>query len=349
MWKKTLIGVGILAGLGLSLAAAAYGYIRSLDLESVPSADPATTAADIPFIRDGIKQSRGKILAVVTSTPKIGQSDKRAGYELTELSRAYYVFVANGYEVDIASPRGGEAPMTLDDGLVEADYAFLNDPTAQAKVSNTLAIEAVDASQYRAVYFVGGKGAMFDLPDNPHVQRIVKKVYETGVVGAVCHGPAALLNVKSNNGEPFLANRRMTGFTNAEELFLMDNARELFPYLLQDQAGKVGAKFVEAPMYLDNTVVDGRLITGQNPWSTWSVAEAMVQALGHTPIARDVTAEEYSVGLLAIYHTRGLATALDEKARLPRFDKKLILMHALVAAMRARLGEAYALQQLARS
>lgn len=348
MWKRIVIGAGILAGLGLSASAAMYGYVRSLDLDSLPVADPTTTVADIPFIREGITESRGKILAVVSSTEMIGRTDKRAGYELTELSRAYYVFVANGYEVDVASPRGGEAPMVLDDELIEADYAFLNDPIAQRKVRNTLRIDTIDASQYRAAYFVGGKGAMFDFADDEHIQRIVREIYQTGVIGALCHGPAALLNVKLSNGEFLLANRNVTGFTNAEELFLMDNARELLPYLLQDQASSVGANFVEGPMYLDNTVTDGRLVTGQNPWSTWSVAEAMVRALGHTPIARETTAEEYSVGLLALYRSRGLSAAIDEKARVPQFDKRLILMHALVAAMRGRFGEAYALQKLAR-
>jgi putative intracellular protease/amidase len=348
MRKTLLIGAGILIGALVSLAAAAYGYVRSLDLDSLPAADPATTVADLPFVRDRIETSRGKILAVVTSTANVGASDKRAGYELTELSRAYYIFYANGYEVDIASPRGGEAPMTLDDELVEADYAFLNDPIARRKVKSTLAIESIDPSQYRAVYFVGGKGAMFDLPDDLHVQRIVREIYETGVIGAVCHGPAALLNVKLSNGKHLLENRNVTGFTNAEELFLIGNARELFPYLLQDRAREVGANFLEGPMYLDNTVIDDRLITGQNPWSTWSVAEAMVRALGHTPIPREITAEEYSVRLLATYHQLGLPAAIDEKSRLPRVDKKLILMHALVAAMQTRLAEAYALQKLAR-
>jgi putative intracellular protease/amidase len=343
-----LIGAGILFGALLSLAAAAYGYVRSLDLDSLPVTDPATTVEDLPFVRDRIEASRGKILTVVTSTANIGQSDRRAGYELTELARAYYVFYANGYEVDIASPRGGEAPMTLDDELVEADYAFLNDPVARRKVQNTLAIATIDPSQYRAVYFVGGKGAMFDLAEDVNVQRIVREIYETGVIGAVCHGPAALLNVKLNSGEHLLENRKITGFTNAEELFLIDDARELFPYLLQDRALEVGAQFVEGPMYLDNTVIDGRLITGQNPWSTWSVAEAMVRALGHTPISREITAEEYSVRVLATYHQHGLPAAIDEKSRLPRVDKKLILMHALVSAMQVRFAEAYALQQLAR-
>jgi hypothetical protein len=110
-----------------------------------------------------------------------------------------------------------------------------------------------------------------------------------------------------------------------------------------------GGSFVEGPMYLDNTVVDGRLVTGQNPWSTWSVAEAMVRALGHAPVPRAPGADEVSVRLLSAYRQHGLAVALTEKAASARSDKRLLLMHALVAAMQWRLGEAWELQRLARS
>ena len=102
-------------------------------------------------------------------------------------------------------------------------------------------------------------------------------------------------------------------------------------------------------MYVENTVVDGRLVTGQNPWSTWSVAEEMVRALGHEPVPRQATGEEVAVQLLATYHRDGLAAALAQKAASPRPSKHLLLMHAVVAAMQWELGEAWRLQQLARN
>ena len=101
-------------------------------------------------------------------------------------------------------------------------------------------------------------------------------------------------------------------------------------------------------MYLDNTVVDGRIVTGQNPWSTWSVAEGMVRALGHEPVPRTRTREEASVALLAAYHARGIDEALALKRAQPPASKHLLLMHAVVAAMQWRLGEAWDLQRLAR-
>ncbi|WP_149195333.1 type 1 glutamine amidotransferase domain-containing protein [Luteimonas suaedae] len=351
MWKKLCITTGAVLGLLLLLSVAGWSYVHSLKLDNEPLADPAIQASELDFMAHRVSAARGRVLAVVSSTARFPDGGRKAGYELTELSRAYWVFVANGYQVDIASPRGGEPPMVKDDDeeLVEADHAFLNDPVVQGKLAATLPLAQIDPSRYRAVYFVGGKGAMFDFPGNPDIARIVRDIYPRGAVGAVCHGPAALLDIPSAVGGRLLHGRRVTGFTNAEELFLIEDARERFPFLLQDALSAQGARFIEAPMYLDNAVTDGRLVTGQNPWSTWSVAEAMVRVLGHAPIPRETTAEEYSVRLLATYHRRGLAAALAEKRTLPRSDKRLLLLHAVVAAMQWRPVDAYRLQRLARA
>ncbi|MEO5811070.1 MAG: type 1 glutamine amidotransferase domain-containing protein [Rhodanobacter sp.] len=340
-------GIGCL-GLAIALAVGGLLYMRSLNLDSQSLADPGSSVASLEFMRGAVPATRGRILAVVSSTARFPGSEKRAGFELTELSRAYYVFRANGYEVDIASPRGGEPPMRTDDDMVAADYAFLNDRQARAKLTNSVLIEDVDASRYAAVYFVGGKGAMFDFPNNQAIQKLVRDVYQAdGIIGAVCHGPAALLEVVLDDGTPLLRGRRATGFTSAEEVFLMKDAHALFPYLLQDRMVEHGVVFDEAPMYIDNLVVDDRLITGQNPWSTWSVAEAMVAALGHAPVARERTGEELAMQVLAAYHREGMTSAQRAKASRPRADKRLLLMHALVAGMGGQLGDAYRLQTLA--
>lgn len=348
MWKLLRWTAGLLAIALLLLGLGGWAYVETLDLDAEPRGNAAATVDDLPFVQAGVRERRGRVLAVLTSTARFDQGRRKGGYELTELSRAYWVFVANGYEVDLASPAGGEPPQVLDDGLVDADHAFLNDPQARAKLAATLALADVDPARYDAVYFVGGKGAMFDFPANPHVARILRDIEPRGVIGAVCHGPAALLDVKLSDGRSLLQGRRVTGFSNDEELFLIEQARDVFPFLLQDALERESAGFVEGPMYLDNTVVDGRLVTGQNPWSTWSVAEAMVRALGHVPVPREATREEISVRLLAAYRARGLAPALALKREQPPADKHLLLMHALVAAMQWRLGEAWDLQRLAR-
>lgn len=349
MWKWLCWTVGVLAGLVLGLALAGWAYVESLDLEAEPRGDTSATAADLAFVQGGVRERRGRVLAVLSSTARFDQERRKGGYELTELSRAYWVFVANGYEVDIASPRGGSPPQVLDEDLIDADYAFLNDPAAQAKLAATIALADVDPARYDAVYFVGGKGAMFDFPGNADIARIVRDIHPRGVVGAVCHGPAALLDLTLADGTPLLQGRRVTGFSNAEELFLIEDARTAFPFLLQDALAGQSAGFVEGPMYLDNTVSDGGVVTGQNPWSTWSVAEAMVRALGHEPVARETTREETSVDLLATYHREGIDQALAAKQAAPPSSKHLLLMHALVAGMQWRLGKAWELQRLARN
>ncbi|MFC5461659.1 type 1 glutamine amidotransferase domain-containing protein [Massilia niabensis] len=349
MNKTLLRAAAWLAAILFLLAAGGYGWYRSLGLDKLPKANPQATVADLAWLKNTVTQQRGRILAVVSSTERGGPAMNKAGYELTELARAYYVFQANGYEVDIASPRGGKPPERIDlDDMGTADYAFLNDAAAQKKVAASMPLADVDASRYAAVYFVGGKGAMHDLPGNPEVARIVGEIAARGVVGAVCHGPAALLGLKLGDGKPFVAGRRMTAFTNEEELFLMKDARTRFGFLLEERAVLEGARFVTGPKYIDNTVVDGRLVTGQNAWSTWSVAEAMVSALGHRPVARERTAEEASVELLATYYRDGLEAARARQAVLPRFDKMLVLMHSVVAAMQWRAADAVQLQRLAK-
>lgn len=341
--RIVLPAIALLALLALSL----YLYGRSFELDRARPANPHATPADIAYLQTAAPAKRGRILAVVSSTARMLDGETPAGYELTELARAYYVFQANGYDVDIASPMGGEPPARIDtEDMEDIDHAFLNDPHARRKVSNSLPLAQVDPAQYTAVYFAGGKGAMFDLPANPEVARIVRAVAEHGVIGAVCHGPAALLDIVLGNGRSLVAGRRLAGFTNDEELFLMTDARERLPFLLEDRARARGAIFVAGFKYLDNTVVDGRLVTGQNPWSTWSVAEQMVRALGHVPVRRELGAQERSVRMLAAYRRQGLDAA--RAARMPGYDKILILMHAWVAAMEWDLDDAFQLQRLAR-
>lgn len=349
MWQlfKRILMAG-LVGLGaLGIIGAAWWH--SVDLASQPLADPQTRPDDLAFLRAAAPEQRGRILAVVTGTERAGLSRQiRAGLELTELSRAYYTFLANGYAVDIASPQGGSPPVRIDDELVEADHAFLNDPDAQRLLQNTLPLAQVDPGAYAAVYFVGGKGVMFDLPQHPDIQRIVAAVDAAGgVIGAVCHGPAALLGVIAADGRPYLQGRRVAGFSNAEELFLIEDARSVFPFLLQDALVDAGAQYSEGDLYLDHTIIDGRLVTGQNPWSTWSVAEGMIRALGHPPVARERSSEERAVSVLQAYYQQGPDAAAALRAQHPVADKRLLLLHALVALMQGRIGDGYRLQALA--
>lgn len=349
MFRKVLRALAWLLAIVCLLTLAGYMYFRSFALDQVPRANPATRPADLAYLRQPAVAPRGRILAVVSSRSHMADGKKKAGYELTELARAYYVFQANGFEVDIASPQGGTPPARIDEeDMGAADYAFLNDQAAQRKLAATMPLARADAASYAGIFFVGGKGAMFDFPGNADIARLVRGIAQRGVIGAVCHGPAALLDIRLDDGRSLVQGRRLTGFSNSEELFLMEKARSLLPFLLEDKAREQGAVFSAGPQFLEHTVSDGNLVTGQNPWSSWSAAEAMVAALGYPPVPRETSGEEYSVRLVASYYRHGIGAARQELARTPRFDKMLVLMHSLVAIMQGRVADAYHLQRLAK-
>lgn len=305
-------------------------------------------AQHLPYLSENVLPKRGKILAIVTSTDTMGSSEKATGYELTELARAYYVFQANGFEVDIASPLGGKPPVVIDDDDMSAyDYAFLNDSIAQYKTSHTIAVQDINSNEYQAVFFAGGKGAMFDFPDNKAIQAIVREYYQSNkVVGAVCHGPAALVNVLLDNNRPLLENKTVSGFTNEEELLLIPDAESIFPFLLQDKLTAQGAQVNEGTMYLEKISHDTNLITGQNPWSTWKLAEAMIKQLGYIPKYREITAEENAVHVLSIYHQQGSEKAKEMIKKMMVIEEKkinrvLIASHSIVAVMKGDIGQFY--------
>ena len=349
MWKKILFAfLSVFIGC-FGLLAWLYSLIETNDSQTLKETKPES----LLYLQSKIKEHRGKILAVVTSTNKMGTSDKRTGYELTELARAYYVFSVNGFEVDIASPNGGLPPVIIDnDDMGAYDYAFLNDPIAQSKANNTIPLKAVSPNQYQAVYFVGGKGAMYDFPENPMVQKIVRDYFQSQkVIGAVCHGPAALVNVTLDDGSKVVANKTISGFTNEEELFLIPDAKQIFPFLLEDKLISQGANFNAGLSYLNQVSQDGYLITGQNPWSVWSLAETMINRLGYMPVPRDKTGEENSVDILQTYETQGFNQAYAKLNAILVHQNKpikrnLIAMHSIVAAMQMELVKAADLVRL---
>ncbi len=325
-------------------------FINLLPIEEMKKDLTNSKVEEIQYLSQNKTSKRGKILAVVTNSETMGNSGKKTGYELTELSRAYYVFEANGFEVDIASPLGGKPPVVLDDDDMGIyDYAFLNDSIAQNKASNTIAINDVSAEDYSAVFFVGGKGAMFDFPENKFIQEIVKKYYQSGkVVGAVCHGPAALVNVTLDNGTHLLENKMVSSFTNEEELLLISDAKSIFPFLLQDKLIAGGAKFNKGAMYLETISHDNNLITGQNPWSTWKLAETIIEQLGYTPKYREITGEENAGKILLVYEREGSdkAKQLIDKLLIQEkksIDRLLIVSHSVIAAMNGEIGRFFGL------
>ncbi|TFH87170.1 type 1 glutamine amidotransferase domain-containing protein [Billgrantia azerbaijanica] len=218
------------------------------------------------------------VLMVLTSHGELGNTGRSTGFFLGELTHPLAVFEEAGLPVELASPQGGEPPvdgLDLDDPV---NARYWNDPAFRDALSTTQPLEALDASRYSALFFAGGHGTMWDFPDNPTLQRLTREAWEAGaVVGAVCHGPSALVNVRLTNGRYLVEGREVSAFTDAEE-----RAVELdgvVPFLLASRLAERGAIHRAAENFAEQVTVSGRLVTGQNPASARGVGEAMLAQL----------------------------------------------------------------------
>lgn len=230
------------------------------------------------------------------------EGQERPGYEFDEFSKAYYVFNRNGIMVDIASPEGGEVQADNYDPTKSYNVRVLDDEAIMVKLNNTLSTRSLDAKNYDAVFVVGGKGAMFDLPKDKALQKIIAQIYQQkGSVAAVCHGPAALVNVKLTDGSYLVENKVVNSFTNEEEHLFGKKWINDFDFMLEDKLVERGAKFQSSKMMLSHVAVDGRLITGQNPTSTVDVATALVKSLGLTPVKLSIDLEDKTMAVVAQY------------------------------------------------
>lgn len=218
------------------------------------------------------------VLIVLTSHAQMGDTGKPTGFFLGELTHPLEVFDKAGVPVELASIRGGEPPVDGLDLQDEINARYWNDPGFRAKLSATKKLSDLDPADYSAVFFSGGHGTMWDFPDDAAVQKFAREVYEAGSpVGAVCHGPAALVNVKLSDGSYLVAGREVSAFTNAEEEKV--GLTQVVPFLLAAKLEERGAKHVPAPDFQKQVAASGRLVTGQNPASAAGVAEKMVELL----------------------------------------------------------------------
>ena len=220
-----------------------------------------------------------RVLLVMTSA---GQMDdgKPTGLWLAEASHPYHAFTKAGFEITLATPRGKATPIdarSLAD-IDDESRGFFQKYGDRDAIRAVTSLSLVDASQYDAIFFAGGHGTMFDFPTEPSVKRVAESIYaNSGVVGAVCHGPAALVQINAPDGTPIVRGKRVTGFTNAEEA-AVDLVEEM-PFLLETRLREQGGAVVGAENFQANVVVDGRLVTGQNPASARGTAEAIVELL----------------------------------------------------------------------
>lgn len=241
-----------------------------------------------------------KKVVMVVSAYGQQQGELTPGYEFDEFAKAYSVFKANGIAVDVASPTGGKVEADKYDASKSYNAKVLADQAIMAKLNNTIATNALDASRYNAIFIVGGKGAMFDLPKDKALQSVISDIYQhKGTVAAVCHGPAALVDVKLKDGSYLVANKAVNAFTNTEEKLFGKKWLSKFDFMLQDKLTERGANFQSSDIMLSHVAQAERLITGQNPTSTVGVARALVKSLGLTPVSAELDIEDKTMAVIA--------------------------------------------------
>ncbi len=220
-----------------------------------------------------------KVLMVLTSHADLGDTGRKTGFYLPEVAHPWGVFNEAGYHVDFVSPKGGEAPMDGVDLSDPVQQAFLDDPDVAAALRATLTPEQVNPSDYDVIFYAGGHGTMWDFPDNTQLAKVAADVYEGGgVVAALCHGPAGLVNVRLSDGSYLVDGKEVSAFTNEEETAV--GLTEVVPFLLQTRLTERGARHTGTENFAAYVVADGRLVTGQNPASATGVAERVVELLG---------------------------------------------------------------------
>ncbi|MFI3546508.1 type 1 glutamine amidotransferase domain-containing protein [Mammaliicoccus sciuri] len=224
-----------------------------------------------------------KIMIVNTSAEYYEGTRKPTGLWLGELVHFYDYFNTEDYQIDLFNINGGETPIdpvSLNPLMLDkVTKAYYNDHTFMEKLKNSPSISEANPETYDVIYFTGGHGVMFDFPDNTYIQDAVNEVYRHGgVVAAVCHGIAALLNVKDENGRYFIDHKQITGFSNAEEI--LANRKRLVPFMLESELKIRDAKYSKAKVpFRPYVQVDNRLVTGQNPQSPKQVAQAVARIL----------------------------------------------------------------------
>ncbi|GEO57470.1 type 1 glutamine amidotransferase domain-containing protein [Companilactobacillus bobalius] len=220
-----------------------------------------------------------KVLVVLTNTIEYKGTDQATGLWLGEATEFVDEVTKAGFEVDYVSPKGGFVPLDprsfkYTDKSTMAIYS--SSDFQQRALTNSLKPSEVHPEDYQSIYYTGGHGVMWDFPTNPELQSITRKIYQQGgFVTSVCHGIAGLLNVKDDDGNYLISDKKITGFTTAEEI--LAGKRKVVPFLNEEVAKMHGANFQKKRAYKEFAIQDGQLITGQNPFSARAVARILIE------------------------------------------------------------------------
>ncbi|QVI20787.1 type 1 glutamine amidotransferase domain-containing protein [Nocardia tengchongensis] len=224
-----------------------------------------------------------RILNVVTNVGHYDDPSHPTGLWLSELTHAWHVFERHGFEQTLVSPAGGHVPLEPR-SLKFPNYdrtakAWRADPARMALLDTTAAPDRIDSADYDAIYFTGGHAVMYDFPDSTGLQRITREIFERGgIVASVCHGYCGLLNTQLSDGTYLVAGRKLTGFAWQEEV--LARVDELVPYNAEAEMKERGALYEKAMLpFVSYVVVDGNLVTGQNPGSAKATAKKIAALL----------------------------------------------------------------------
>ncbi len=223
-----------------------------------------------------------KVLMVLTSHDQLGNTGKKTGFWLEEFAAPYFVFKDAGVDVTLASPKGGQPPIDPKSDLPEnqtpAMERFKKDPDAQKALASTRKLAHMKSQDFDAIFYPGGHGPMWDLANNPVSTALIESFYNAGKpVAAVCHAPGVLHRVMVN-GAPLVKGKHVTGFSNTEEEAV--GLTKIVPFLVEDELIKLGGLYEKAEKdWEPHVVVDGRLVTGQNPASSTGAAQALMKLL----------------------------------------------------------------------
>lgn len=223
-----------------------------------------------------------KVLFVLTSHDKLGDTDHKTGFWLEEFAAPYYFLKDADVDITLASPKGGQPPLDpnsdAEDAQTNATRRFKDDKEAQEHLANTLKLSEVSADDYDAVFYPGGHGPLWDLANSQDSIKLIQNfIKQDKVVSAVCHAPAALVNVTLASGEPLVKGKKVTAFTNSEEAAV--ELTNVVPFLLENKLNELGASYEKGDDWADYVVEDGLLITGQNPASSEGVAKRLLERL----------------------------------------------------------------------
>jgi putative intracellular protease/amidase len=223
-----------------------------------------------------------KIVMVLTSHDQLGNTGRKTGFWLEEFAAPYFVFRDAGVDLTIASPKGGQPPIDPKSDLPEnqtpAMARFKRDDVARQALASTTKLADVRATDYDSVFYPGGHGPLWDLAESPASIALLESFYSAGKpIALVCHAPGVLRHVVSD-GAPLVKGKRVTGFTNEEEAEVQ--LTKIVPFLVEDELKRLGARFEKVPNWRPFSIVDGRLVTGQNPASSTRAAQDLMQLLG---------------------------------------------------------------------